>query len=114
MALVGVDLMNGKIVSILENEASLLGSVYDELDELKHELKSMRSCLEDADRKRVLTQGDKSWVEAVTDMCNAVEDIIEEFIYHMNKLEKGEEPRAFSSYTREAGSHDQEKASVEP
>ncbi|KAK3023946.1 hypothetical protein RJ639_044709 [Escallonia herrerae] len=89
MALVGVDLMIGKIVSILENEASLLGGVYDELDELKRELKSMRSCLEDADRKRFLTQGEKSWVEDVRDMCNPVEDIIEEFIYHMNKPQKG-------------------------
>ncbi|KAK2971277.1 hypothetical protein RJ640_021770 [Escallonia rubra] len=89
MALVGVDLMIGKIVSILENEASLLGGVYDELDELKRELKSMRSCLEDADRKRALTQGEKSWVEDVRDMCNPVEDIIEEFIYHMNKPQKG-------------------------
>ncbi|KAK2994267.1 hypothetical protein RJ640_030385 [Escallonia rubra] len=89
MALVGVDLMIGKIVSILENEASLLGGVDNELDELKRELKSMRSCLEDADRKRLLTQGEKSWVEDVRDMCNPVEDIIEEFIYHMNKPQKG-------------------------
>ncbi|KAK2996154.1 hypothetical protein RJ639_020095 [Escallonia herrerae] len=89
MALVGVDLTIGKIVSILENEASLLGGVYDELDELKRELKSMRSCLEDADRKRDLTPGEKSWVEDVRDMCNPVEDIIEEFIYHMNKPQKG-------------------------
>ncbi|KAK2997691.1 hypothetical protein RJ639_025936 [Escallonia herrerae] len=89
MALVGVDLMIGKIVSILENEASLLGGVYDELDELKRELKSMRSCLDDADRKRVLTQGEKTWVEDVRDMCNPVENIIEEFIYHMNKPQKG-------------------------
>ncbi|KAK2977917.1 hypothetical protein RJ640_000921 [Escallonia rubra] len=81
--------MIGKIVSILENEASLLGGVYDELNELKRELKSMRSCLEDADRKKVLTQGEKSWVEDVRDMCNPVEDIIEEFIYHMNKPQKG-------------------------
>ncbi|KAK3005474.1 hypothetical protein RJ639_016340 [Escallonia herrerae] len=75
MALVGVHLMIGKIVSILENEASLLGGVYDELDELKRERKGMRSGLEDADRKRVLTQGEKSWVEDVRDICNPVEDI---------------------------------------
>ncbi|KAK2970880.1 hypothetical protein RJ640_027599 [Escallonia rubra] len=81
--------MIGKIVSILENEASLLSGVYDELDELKRELKGMRSCLEDADRKRILTQGEKSWVEDVRDMCNPVEDILEEFIYHRNKPHKG-------------------------
>ncbi|KAK2997550.1 hypothetical protein RJ639_024839 [Escallonia herrerae] len=89
MALVGVDLMIGKIVSILENEASLLCGVYGELDELKRELKGMRSCLEDADRKRDLTEGEKSWVEDVRDMCNPVEDILEEFIYHRNKPQKG-------------------------
>ncbi|KAK3023939.1 hypothetical protein RJ639_044702 [Escallonia herrerae] len=89
MALVGLDLMIGKVASILENEASLLRGVYEELDELKRELKSMRSCLEDADRKRVLPQGEKSWVEDVRDMCNPVEDIIEEFIYNPNKPQKG-------------------------
>ncbi|KAK3023942.1 hypothetical protein RJ639_044705 [Escallonia herrerae] len=49
----------------------------------------MRSCLEDANRKRVLTQGKKWWVEDVRDMGNPVEDIIKKFIYHMNKPQKG-------------------------
>ncbi|KAK2970737.1 hypothetical protein RJ640_009656 [Escallonia rubra] len=88
MAWIAMDLMIGKIVSILENEAALMGGICDELDELKRELKSMRSFLEDADRRRGLTEGEKSWVEDVRDVCYPVEDIIEEFMYHISKQQR--------------------------
>ncbi|KAA8528030.1 hypothetical protein F0562_035101 [Nyssa sinensis] len=81
MASTAVDLLVGKIVSVLENEALLIGGVHDELSDLKKELVSMRSFLEVADRKRALTEGEKSWVEGVREMAYNVEDIIDEFMY---------------------------------
>ncbi|KAK2999950.1 hypothetical protein RJ639_024404 [Escallonia herrerae] len=89
MAFVGVDFLIGELVSILENEISLTGGIYDELDELKRELSSMRSFLEDTERKNGLSQVEKVWVEDVRDMCYPVEDIIDEFMYHMNKSKGG-------------------------
>ncbi|CAK9137413.1 unnamed protein product [Ilex paraguariensis] len=41
-----VDLLIGKIVSAIENEASLIGGLSDELDEIKQEFISMRSFLQ--------------------------------------------------------------------
>ncbi|KAA8528029.1 hypothetical protein F0562_035102 [Nyssa sinensis] len=85
MATPAVGLLIGKIVSVLENEASLIGGVHDELSDFKRELVSIRSFLEDADGKRALTKGEKSWVEDVREMAYNVEDIIDEFMYRMSR-----------------------------
>ncbi|KAL7205141.1 hypothetical protein ACSBR2_018128 [Camellia fascicularis] len=85
MALSAVGLVTGRIVSALENEASLIGGVRDELNQLNHELTSMRSFLEDANKTIVQTKGEKTWVANVRDLAYEVEDIIDEYMYYMNK-----------------------------
>ncbi|KAM1259341.1 hypothetical protein ACFX2J_038663 [Malus domestica] len=52
----------GKIAAILENEASSIAAVCDEVDELKLELISMKSFLIDAEGKEAQTEGVKTWV----------------------------------------------------
>ncbi|KAK3013190.1 hypothetical protein RJ639_008801 [Escallonia herrerae] len=74
-----------KILSILEYRVLLVGGVYEELDELRLELDSMRSFLEDADQKKNLTEGEKTWVKTVKDMCYPIENVLDEFMYHMSK-----------------------------
>ncbi|KAI8027084.1 Disease resistance protein RPM1 [Camellia lanceoleosa] len=85
MALSAVGLVIGRIVSALENEASLIGGVRDELNQLKREFASMRSFLEDADKTTVQTEGWKNWVADVRDSAYEVEDIIDEYMYYINK-----------------------------
>ncbi|KAL7205167.1 hypothetical protein ACSBR2_018154 [Camellia fascicularis] len=87
MALAAVDLLIGRIVSTLQSEASLIGGVRDELNQLRQELSSMRSFLKDADRTTAQTEGEKNWVDNVRDLTNKAENIIDEFMYHMNKQE---------------------------
>ncbi|XP_028052859.1 disease resistance protein RPM1-like isoform X1 [Camellia sinensis] len=87
MALAAVDLLIGRIVSALQSEASLIGGVRDELNQLQQELKSMKSFLEDADRTTAQTEGEKTWVDNVRDLTYKAENIIDEFMYHMNKQE---------------------------
>ncbi|KAI8025238.1 Disease resistance protein RPM1 [Camellia lanceoleosa] len=94
MALAVVGLLIGKIVSALENEASLIGGVRDELNQLKLEFASMRSFLEDADQTTVQTEGEKTWVANVRDLACEVEDIIDEYMYYMNKQ------KVFGKFTR--------------
>ncbi|XVF42767.1 hypothetical protein PTKIN_Ptkin01aG0390900 [Pterospermum kingtungense] len=60
MASSAVDLLLGKIVSILENEASLLSGVRDEIIEIKLELNSMRSFLEDVTEKQDYTAKERT------------------------------------------------------
>ncbi|KAL7235147.1 hypothetical protein ACSBR1_018609 [Camellia fascicularis] len=87
MASAAVDLLIGRIVSALENEASLIGGVRDELNQLQQELSSMRSFLKDPDRTTAQTEGEKTWVDNVRDLTYKAENIIDEFMYHMNKQE---------------------------
>ncbi|XP_004289882.1 PREDICTED: disease resistance protein RPM1-like [Fragaria vesca subsp. vesca] len=90
MALAGTDLfVIGQIVGILENEASLITGVGDQVDEIKLELISMRSFLYDAEGKRTRSHGEETWVASVRDLAYDVEDIIDEFMYHMYEQKIG-------------------------
>ncbi|KAK8488859.1 hypothetical protein V6N11_071059 [Hibiscus sabdariffa] len=83
-----LDLITGKAISVLENEASLLTEIGAEIDEVKLELKAIRAFLEDADRRSgavPLSETDKQWVANVRDIAYEVEDVVDEFMYHFNK-----------------------------
>ncbi|XWS15421.1 hypothetical protein CRYUN_Cryun35bG0096600 [Craigia yunnanensis] len=85
MASVAIDVVIGRIVSAVENEASTLGGVQDEIDKIKLELMSMISFLEEADRKGTLSEGEKTWVANVRNIAYEVEDAIDEFMFRVNK-----------------------------
>ncbi|EEF36884.1 leucine-rich repeat-containing protein, putative [Ricinus communis] len=93
MAAGPADFLVSKIMSLIENEAALLGSAHDELEEIKRELLSMRSFLEDTDIRRPQTEGKKTWVASVRDLVYDVEDIIDEFMYHMTSNMVGTNPQ---------------------
>ena len=82
------DLLLGKIVSILENEAWLLSGLRDEIDKIKEELHFMKCLLEDADTNGVHTKIENAWISRVRDMAYEVEDIIDEFLYQANKQQQ--------------------------
>ncbi|KAM3729382.1 hypothetical protein ACB098_12G007200 [Castanea mollissima] len=84
-----VELLTENIISILSNEASLLWGACDAIEDIKDELISMRSFLADADRKGVGSEGERTWVANVRDMAYDVEDIIDNFMYHMNRQRIG-------------------------
>ncbi|XVF42772.1 hypothetical protein PTKIN_Ptkin01aG0391500 [Pterospermum kingtungense] len=89
MALTTVDLLSGKILSILENEASLLSGVRDEIKEIGRELNSMRSFLVDAESAAGhYSQAKENWVANVRDIACEIEDILDEFICHMSKQQQ--------------------------
>ncbi|KAF2290454.1 hypothetical protein GH714_013344 [Hevea brasiliensis] len=85
MASVPAEFLIGKIVSVIENEAALLGGARDDLEEIKRELVSMRSFLHDTDMRRPQTDVEKTWVADVRNLVYDVEDIIDEFMYLSNK-----------------------------
>ncbi|XP_050383195.1 disease resistance protein RPM1-like [Argentina anserina] len=89
MASAAHDLLLGKIVGIIENEASSIARVRDKVDELKQELVSMKAFLKDADGKKAQTEGEEAWVTSVRDSFFDVEDVIAEFTDHIYQQERG-------------------------
>lgn len=75
--------------SALQNEASILGSVHDELNNLRLQLESMRSFLEDAERKQLDSEVERTWVANVRDVAYQVDDIIDEFMYYVHQQHSG-------------------------
>ncbi|KAF2297020.1 hypothetical protein GH714_014730 [Hevea brasiliensis] len=68
------------IVSALQKEATLLVGVRDELDEIRKELQIVKSFLQDAERKPVMSDVEKAWVADVRDIAHQIEDLIDEFM----------------------------------
>ncbi|KAM2731413.1 hypothetical protein EV2_035075 [Malus domestica] len=94
MASAVLDLLIGRVGAFLISEASLLGGVHDELEETRLELLAMKAFLADAEKKGALNEVERTWVEKVRDVSIAVEDIMDEFMYHTNKQ------RSWGPYTR--------------
>ncbi len=84
-----VELLIDNILSILSTEALLLWRVRDAVDNIKDELISMRSFSVDADEKGIGNEGEKTWVANVRDMAYDVENVIDPFMYHMNRQRIG-------------------------
>ncbi|XP_058100181.1 disease resistance protein RPM1-like [Magnolia sinica] len=80
-----VTLVAVKLGSFLVQQASLLGGVHDDFEEIKREFESMRSFLKDADRRKESNEGVKIWVGQVRDVAYEVEDLIDEFEFRMDK-----------------------------
>ncbi|XWS73828.1 hypothetical protein CRYUN_Cryun02cG0163000 [Craigia yunnanensis] len=89
MASSSADLVIGKLTSLLENEASSLSPVTDEIKEMKLLLGSMRSFLQDADHRagaKGLSQNDL--VKNVRDLAYELENTIDEFTYYESKRQQ--------------------------
>ncbi|XP_022731546.1 disease resistance protein RPM1-like isoform X2 [Durio zibethinus] len=85
MASVSLDLFVGKLISALENEASSLTGVSNEIEDMKHLLNNIRSFLVDADKVGESSERQKAWVASVRDIAYPVENIIDEFMYNLNR-----------------------------
>ncbi|KAF9620504.1 hypothetical protein IFM89_013121 [Coptis chinensis] len=84
MAQGAVEVLLGKVISLMENEMSILGGICREFNEVKSELVSMKFFLSDGDRRGVTNQGIRTWVEQVRDVAYDVEDVMDEFMYFVN------------------------------
>ncbi|XP_077213825.1 disease resistance protein RPM1-like [Tasmannia lanceolata] len=73
----------------LAEEASLLQGVSGEYVEIKSELESMQSFLNDAEKKEHLNEGARNWMIEVRDVIYEVEDIIDELKHHMENQQGG-------------------------
>ncbi|CAL8164321.1 unnamed protein product [Prunus armeniaca] len=90
MASAATDLFTGKFVAILESEAASIAGVRDQVYEIKQELLFMKAFLADADGgNKAHTQVEEVWITSVRDLANDVENIIDEFMYHVYEQQIG-------------------------
>ncbi|KAK8596063.1 hypothetical protein V6N12_064563 [Hibiscus sabdariffa] len=85
MASTSLDPFLGQLISTLENEASSLAGVSNEIQEMKFLFRSITSFLVDADRAGENSEIQKAWVASVRDLAYQVEDTIDEYTYHLNR-----------------------------
>ncbi|KAK8596062.1 hypothetical protein V6N12_064562 [Hibiscus sabdariffa] len=85
MASTSLDPFLGQLISTLENEASSLAGVSNEIQEMKLLFRSITSFLVDADRAGENSEIQKAWVASVRDLAYQVEDTIDEYTYHLNR-----------------------------
>ncbi|KAM0047699.1 putative virus X resistance protein-like, coiled-coil [Helianthus debilis subsp. tardiflorus] len=77
-----VNFLLEKVTTILMHEASLLGDSQRDVEAIKQELKIMRSCIRDAERKRMKSELVETWVRQVREVAQKVEDVLDEYVYY--------------------------------
>nr|XP_048331710.1 disease resistance protein RPM1-like [Ziziphus jujuba var. spinosa] len=105
MAETAVGFAIDRMVSLLTNETSLLRDVHSEVESIKHELEAIQCFLKDADMKADLeySQGDhqttrdgvKAWVKQLTEIAFQIEDVIDEYTFHLEQHPGGRRARGF-------------------
>ncbi|RWR84842.1 disease resistance protein RPM1-like protein [Cinnamomum micranthum f. kanehirae] len=76
------------IGSLLAKEAVMLGSLRHDLEYIKSKLEVIQSFLKDSDSSKESSNSQKrTWRRQLNDVAYDVEDLIDEFIYHMDKHE---------------------------
>ncbi|XP_058082325.1 disease resistance protein RPM1-like [Magnolia sinica] len=89
MAEIVVQLLFEKLSVLLTQEASLLSGVRNEVEKIMQELHSMQAFLRDADRRKDSNERVRTWVQQVREAAYDVEDIIDKFVYHMDRPRRG-------------------------
>ncbi|GMY30833.1 disease resistance protein RPM1-like [Fagus crenata] len=87
MAGMAVSPLINRLISLLKEEAELLGGFHSGVTEIKDELESIQSFLKDADA-RVAAEGDnsegvKTWVKQVREVAFLIDVAIDEYLLHM-------------------------------
>ncbi|RWR73937.1 disease resistance protein RPM1-like protein [Cinnamomum micranthum f. kanehirae] len=85
MAESAVDFLLQTLGSLVRQETSLLQGLRGNINEIQHELQSMRSFLKDADRRKRSDDGVRTWVDQVREATYKVEDIIDTYVYQIVK-----------------------------
>uniref|UniRef100_A0A5B7AYT8 Disease resistance protein RPM1-like n=1 Tax=Davidia involucrata TaxID=16924 RepID=A0A5B7AYT8_DAVIN len=83
MAMIAVQIVLEKLTTLLAEEAQILGGVPRGVDELRDDLESMKSFLQDAEARSQSNQGVKTWVKQVRDVAYGTDDVLEEFLLRL-------------------------------
>ncbi|XP_034690377.1 disease resistance protein RPM1-like [Vitis riparia] len=85
MAEIAVTTVIDKLVSLVDEEARLLGGVHTQVEDIKTELLYIQAFLKDADAKADkgdFSHGLKTWIQDLRKTAYSMEDLIDEYLLH--------------------------------
>ncbi|XP_034690528.1 disease resistance protein RPM1-like [Vitis riparia] len=85
MAEIAVTSVIDKLVSLVDEEARLLGGVHSQFEDIKTELLYIEAFLKDADAKADkgdISHGLKTWIQDLRKTAYSMEDLIDEYLLH--------------------------------
>ncbi|RHN80536.1 putative P-loop containing nucleoside triphosphate hydrolase, leucine-rich repeat domain, L [Medicago truncatula] len=90
MAEMAVSFAIKQLLPLLTEETKLLKGVHKEFADIKYELESIQTFLEDADRRAAAegdntTEGAKMWVKQVREVAFRIEDVIDDYMIHVGQ-----------------------------
>nr|GLL18040.1 disease resistance protein RPM1-like [Ipomoea trifida] len=88
MAEAAVELLVVSITYLLNRPGFLIGGVRQEISKIKLELESMRCFIKDAEKCKNEIEGVCVWAVQVRDIVFEAEDVIDEFLYHVDGMKK--------------------------
>ncbi|XP_034689827.1 disease resistance protein RPM1-like [Vitis riparia] len=103
MAEIAVNIVIDKLLPLLDQEATLLGGVHTQVEDIKTELLYIQAFLMDADaevEKADVSQGLKTWIQDLRETAYSIEDVIDEYLLH---LENPSEPHRFIGFLCKVG-----------
>ncbi|KAJ9697207.1 hypothetical protein PVL29_009128 [Vitis rotundifolia] len=86
MAEIAVKIVIDKLLSLLNQEARLLGGVHTQVEDIKTDLLYIQAFLKDADakgEKADVSQGLKTWIQDLRETAYSIEDVIDEYLLHL-------------------------------
>ncbi|XP_060179724.1 disease resistance protein RPM1-like [Lycium barbarum] len=89
MAESAVNILIKSIEFLLKHPGSVIGGVRHEISHVKLELESIASFIIDAGKCKQQNESLNVWVVQVRDVAFEAEDIIDEFLYHVDSMKKG-------------------------
>lgn len=83
MAETVVNLVIEQLKQLVVDEVNLVSGVKAQFNQIKLDLESIRAFLKDADSKQHTDEGVKTWVNQVRDVAYDVENVMDEFLFHL-------------------------------
>ncbi|KAL2901557.1 Disease resistance protein RPM1 [Bienertia sinuspersici] len=98
-----VSLVIQNLVPLLVDQASFVSGIHREIAQIKGELESIHSFIKDADaraEKETFNYGAKTWVNQLREVAYEIEDVIDNYVLYMAKVECRHCPRVFSTLSK--------------
>ncbi|KAJ4744609.1 Disease resistance family protein [Rhynchospora pubera] len=95
-----VSFVVGKLGDVVVREVLKLHGVSEQVERVSRELNRIQAFLKDADRKRIVDERQRHWVEEVRDLAYSIEDVIDTFLIEVPEYKPGKKEAVKRWFTK--------------